>query len=70
VDPSNLTDPPVRENPGESVHPVPAVLRLVPRSIPPPRAGAFPAGHVEDPGHQSPRPVRHRDAYLHPTAFL
>ncbi|EFE67826.1 predicted protein [Streptomyces viridosporus ATCC 14672] len=36
----------------------------------PPRVGAFPAGHVEDPGRRSPRPVRHRDAYLHPTAFL
>ncbi len=43
-----------------------AVLRL----LPPRRAGAFPAGHDEDPGHRSPRPVRHRDAYLHPTAFL
>src|SRR5690606_23955355 len=36
----------------------------------PPRAGAFPAWLDEDPGRRSPRPVRHRDAYLHPTAFL
>lgn len=37
---------------------------------PPPRVGACPAGHDEDRGHRSRRPVRHRDAYLHPNAFL
>lgn len=48
--------------------------RLVPvvgsPQSPPRRAGAFPAGHDEGRGHRSRRPVRHRDAYLHPNAFL
>ncbi|BAC72506.1 hypothetical protein SAVERM_4794 [Streptomyces avermitilis MA-4680 = NBRC 14893] len=58
--------PKIPTNPRIPTSPVPDVSR----PLPPRRAGAFPAGHAEDRGHRSPRPVRHRDAYLHPTAVL
>lgn len=77
VDPAHSARPAVR-----SVHPYryrstrcrTRRTRLVPvvgsPQSPPRRAGAFPAGHDEGRGHRSRRPVRHRDAYLHPNAFL